>query len=78
MGCSGPGASEQTEDSSLEKGAVGLPALPWETASLEIHDGDVEVSKYSFCLLAKRERGSLMPALKRQPLPAVPLQELPV
>lgn len=38
MGCAGPGASEQTADDSLEKGAVGLPAL-WETASSAICSG---------------------------------------
>lgn len=39
MGCAGPGASEQTADDSLEKGAVGLPALHWETASSAICSG---------------------------------------
>lgn len=41
MGCAVPEASEQTADDSLEKEAVGLPALPWETASLAICNGDV-------------------------------------
>lgn len=53
-----PGASEKTEDGSLEKGTVRLPALPWETTSSAIRNGDAESSKHPFCLFAKRERGS--------------------
>lgn len=56
MGCAGPGASEQTADDSLEKGAVGLRALPWETASSVICSGGVEISKHPFFIHWLKER----------------------
>ena len=56
MGCAGPGASEQTADGSLEKGVVGFPALPWETAGSVISSGCVEISEYPFFIHWLKER----------------------